>query len=34
METTFMSNVGIIGCMLGLYEDHGKEDGNYYKHLS
>ena len=31
METTRMgSYLGIIGCILGLYSDSGKGNGNYY----
>ena len=30
METTIMGYIGIIGYMLGLYWDNGKENGNYY----
>ena len=30
METTTM---GFIGCILGLYWDNGKENGNYYSIL-
>ena len=30
METTMMGYVGIIGYILGLYGDNGKESGNYY----
>ena len=31
METTIMGYTGIIGYMLGLYRDNGKENGNYYR---
>ena len=30
METTIMGYIGIIGYMLGLYRDNGKENGNCY----
>ena len=30
METTIM---GFIGCILGLYRDNGKENGNYFSIL-
>ena len=31
METTIMGYIGIImGYILGLYRDNGKENGNYY----
>ena len=30
METTTMGYIGIIGYILGLYGDNGKENGNYY----
>ena len=30
METTIRGYIGIIGYMLGLYWDNGKENGNYY----
>ena len=30
METTIMACIGIIGHVLGLYWDHGKENGNCY----
>ena len=30
METTFMGYIGIIGVILGLYGDNGKEHGNYH----
>ena len=29
-ETSIMGNIGIIGCILGLYRDSGKGDGNCY----
>ena len=29
METTIMGYIGIIGTILGLYRDNGKENGNY-----
>ena len=29
METTIMGYIGIIGYMLVLYRDNGKENGNY-----
>ena len=29
METTIMGYIGIIGYILGLYWDNGKENGNY-----
>ena len=29
METTTMGFIGIIGDILGLYRDYGKENGNY-----
>ena len=29
METTTIGYMGIIGYILGLYWDHGKENGNY-----
>ena len=34
METTIMGYMGIIGTILGLYRDDGKENGNYYNGLS
>ena len=30
METTILGYIGIIGYILGLYRDNGKENGNYY----
>ena len=30
METTKMGYIGIIGYILGLYCENGKENGNYY----
>ena len=30
METTIMGCIGIIGVILGLYRDNGKQNGNYY----
>ena len=30
METIIMSYIGILGYILGLYTDNGKENGNYY----
>ena len=30
METTIMGYRGIMGTILGLYWDNGKENGNYY----
>ena len=33
METTIMGYIGIIGYILGLYWDNGKENGNYYNGL-
>ena len=30
METTIMGCIGIIGYVLGLYWNNGKENGNYY----
>ena len=30
MEITIMGYIGIIGHILGLYRDNGKENGNYY----
>ena len=33
METTIMGYIGIIGTILGLYWDNGKENGNYYNGL-
>ena len=29
-ETTKMGSIGIIGYILGLYRDNGKENGNNY----
>ena len=29
MESTIMGNIGVIGYILGLYWDCGKENGNY-----
>ena len=33
MEATIMFYIGIIGYILGLYWDNGKENGNYYSIL-
>ena len=33
METIIMGYIGIIGYILGLYWDNGKENGNYYNGL-
>ena len=33
METTVMGHAGIIGYILGLYRDNGKEHGNYWNTL-
>ena len=30
METTIMGYIGVLGYILGLYWDNGKENGNYY----
>ena len=30
METTILGYIGILGYILGLYRDNGKENGNYY----
>ena len=30
IETTIMGYIGIIGYILGIYRDNGKENGNYY----
>ena len=30
METTIMGDTGIIGYILRVYRDNGKENGNYY----
>ena len=30
METTIMGYTEIMGYILGLYKDKGKENGNYY----
>ena len=30
LETTIMGHIGIIGYILGIYRDNGKENGNYY----
>ena len=29
METTIMGDIGVIGYILGIYWDNGKENGNY-----
>ena len=31
IETTIMGYIGIIGYILGLYWDNGKENGNHYR---
>ena len=33
METAIMRRIGIIGHILGLYRENGKENGNYYNGL-
>ena len=33
MEATIMGYKGIIGNILGLYRDNGKENGNYHNGL-
>ena len=34
METAIMGYIGIIGYILGLYWENGKENGNYYNSFS